>query len=151
MGNRDELVELWQAISHGARPRFRRFFSRGADFNPNVHIVLHLLHTQPGITLNQLARTAGIVKSHASRTIDALALQGVVEKRPDERDGRLVRLYPTQSMSGRLEQVEARAREVWAGVFEQIPEDEVGPVAAALRTVLRALEQANRAEGPDPD
>ncbi len=151
MEDRAELVELWQAISHGARPRFRRFTSRNNDFNTNVFSVMHLLHQQPGITLNQLARTAGIVKSHASRTIDALVEQGLVEKRPDDRDARLVRLYPTPALPRRFEQFEARAREVWAGVFEQIPEAQVAPVAAALRTVLHALEQANRAEAPDSD
>lgn len=58
---------------------------RGAD-------ALQLLAQRPGLTVGELAAALGVQPPAASKTVDALAAAGLVERR---REGRAVRIFPS--------------------------------------------------------
>ena len=54
-----------------------------------------LLIRQPGMTLGQLSRALGVASATASVSVKRMEKAGFIEKRVDEKDARIVRLYPT--------------------------------------------------------
>ncbi len=64
-------------------------------------ILMHQLRQSPGETVSGLARACGISKSRVSVLADDLHGRGLVEKRPDPEDQRVLRLFPTAYPDGR--------------------------------------------------
>jgi len=106
--------------------------------------MLRQLHMEPGLTVSELARRAGTVKSHGSKTIDLLLEQGLVEKRPDPADQRLIRVYVTQRALEIRHEMEARIRDAWGTVIADLPDAELVQVETGLRILLEALKKADR-------
>jgi DNA-binding MarR family transcriptional regulator len=73
----------------------------GAPELPGVSwMLLHQLRREPGQTVSGLARACGLSKSRISVLADDLAGRGLVEKRPDAGDQRVLRLYLTAAAEG---------------------------------------------------
>lgn len=138
---RTEIGNLFRQSSRGVHDRLRQAF-RGIDLPPMALFLIKHINQQPGVTVSELARNCGTVKSHCSNTVDQLVRQGYVEKRPDPADQRLLRVYMTQSGSGIMAELEARARTVWTEVLDGVPERELDEVARGLQILLAALESA---------
>lgn len=113
----------------------------GSDLPFGALIRLRHIAVEPGVTIGELARRSGTVKSHVSKMMEQLVRQGYVEKRTDPADQRLVRVYVTRSAA--VAEMETRAREAWSGVVDEIPEAQLEQVVRGLRILLAALEQAN--------
>jgi DNA-binding MarR family transcriptional regulator len=70
------------------------------------HALDRVVHTGP-LTVNELAAALYLDKSTTSRIANALVTRGLVERRPNPEDGRVVRLASTsegRSVCGRIEQ-----------------------------------------------
>lgn len=135
---RVELGELWRSVSREMHERLKAAF-REVEFSPATVTLLRRIHRVPGVNVGQLARHAGTVKSHVSKLVEQLVAQGLVEKRSDPDDQRLVRLYLTQAADEMRAQMEARMQTAWAGIVEEIPEDELESVVSGLRQIQRAM------------
>ena len=141
-GQRTEVGELWRKINKDIHHRFRDAF-RGCDLPFGGLLLLRHIGRQPGVTVGELARRSGMVKSHVSKMLEQLVRQGYVERRADPADKRLVRAYVTQSATDRMAEMEARAQDAWSAVMDEVPEAQLEDVARGLRILLAALETAN--------
>lgn len=105
---------------------------------PSELEVMRQLDRQPGLSLGEVAEELGLQPSNASATVRSLALRGLVERRPDENDGRVTRLIPTDEAS-RSRQVRERA---WGRrlqrELEALPAEQARALTAAA-PALRAL------------
>jgi MarR family 2-MHQ and catechol resistance regulon transcriptional repressor len=90
------------------------------------------------MTLNDLAAYLYLDKSTASRVIDALERKGYVERSPDPRDRRAVRLEATPA--GR--ELEGRIRESILAEERQLLADFTPEVRQAMTLLLRRLGRA---------
>lgn len=142
---RAEIGELWRQIHKEMHDHFRQAF-RGNDIPFAAMMILRHVHMNPGVTVSELARRSGNVKSHISKMIEQLERQGFVEKRQDPSDQRLIRIYPTQTATDLRAAMEERAQALWAEIMEEVPDAQVGEVAHGLRILLAALEMSNRKE-----
>ncbi len=140
---RAEIGELWRQIHRETRDRFRQAF-RGCELPFIALILLRQIKMQPGVTVSELARQSGTVKSHVSKMVEQLVRQGYVEKKPDPTDQRLLRVYLTQTATDTMAGMEDRAHGIWSEVMEEIPEGQIADVTRGLRILLAALESANR-------
>lgn len=109
-------------------------------------ILLRHVSLEPGVTVNELARRSGTVKSHASRLVEQLVRQGYVEKREDPSDKRLVRLYLTPAAATTMAAMEARNRSVWSAVLAEISPAQQEELVHGLRLLAAAL---NKRQGED--
>ncbi len=75
---------------------------------PSELEVMRQLDRQPGLSLGEVADELGLQASNASATVRSLALRGLVERRPDDTDRRVTRLFPTDEAS-RTRKVRERA------------------------------------------
>lgn len=145
---RVELGELWRSVNREMHDRLRAAF-REVEFSPVTVTLLRQMHHEPGVTVGQLARCAGTVKSHVSKLVEQLVEQGLVEKRSDPDDQRLVRLYLTQAAADTRAQMEDRVQTAWGSIVDEIPEEELASVVSGLRTLLRALNRSDQSKNGD--
>ncbi|MHB0884828.1 MAG: MarR family winged helix-turn-helix transcriptional regulator [Bacillota bacterium] len=142
----NEIGDLWWAINRRLHDRFREAF-RGSELPPMALVFLRHIDHSPGVTIGELARRSGTVKSHVSKMVEHLVRQGYLEKRADPADQRLVRVYASKLAAETKSAMEARAREAWLGVTGEIPEGQLESVVGSLRTLLEALERSNAKDG----
>jgi DNA-binding MarR family transcriptional regulator len=140
-----QVGELWRAINRVAHAGIRQAF-RGSDLGPPAMFVLGQLSREPGLTINEIARRTGIAKSHISNTVNALARDAYVEKKPDEEDARLVRVYLAPAAQGLIADLEERSHEAWRGAVQKLSDKDRAAVLKSLRLLLDALESERREE-----
>jgi DNA-binding MarR family transcriptional regulator len=58
--------------------------------------VMRLLVRAPELSVGEVARELGLQPSNASAAVRGLVARGLLERRPDPRDGRISRLVPTE-------------------------------------------------------
>ena len=63
---------------------------------PSELEVMRLLVDRPGLNLGEVAEELGLQPSNASATVRMLVARGLLERRPDQSDGRVTRLIPTK-------------------------------------------------------
>jgi DNA-binding MarR family transcriptional regulator len=100
--------------------------------------VMRLLVRVPELSVGEVARTLGLQPSNASAAIRALVARGLLERKPDPRDGRISRLHPTaQAQAIRRQREGAWGELLRARLAKLHPED----AAQLLGSVdsLRAL------------
>lgn len=107
--------------------------------------VMRLLVRAPGLSVGEVALELGLQPSNTSATIRALINRGLLERKQDDRDGRISRLAPT----ARAQAIRRQREEAWgvllrARLRRLNPEDAAQLLAAA--DALQAL-AGNLAEG----
>jgi DNA-binding MarR family transcriptional regulator len=131
------LHRLANLISSSAALRYRRDFSVSlAEWR-----TIALLGADAPLSLNDLARAAGLHKSQMSRVVTGLVSRGLVERAADERDARGIRLTLAR-----------RGRRLYRGLIHAARERNdrllgclrVGE-QAAFATILQKLEEEARA------
>jgi DNA-binding MarR family transcriptional regulator len=143
-----EIGELWHLVNREIHDQFRHAFS-GTDMLPIAHILLRTIAQKPGITVSEVARRIGIVKSHVSKIVDQLVQQGYVEKRADPTDQRLLRIYITQEAKQKMTDFFHLAQGIWAQILADVPEEEQAGVVRSLEVLLAALQKVNARQNPD--
>src|SRR5262245_23562821 len=87
-----QLHRLANLISSSAAARYRRLFAVSlAEWR-----TIALLGAHAPLSLNELARAAGLHKSQMSRVVSGLVRRELAEREVDERDARGVRLSLTR-------------------------------------------------------
>jgi DNA-binding MarR family transcriptional regulator len=136
----EEVADLLRDVSrelreHVARQGEAQGFPR---FSRRLPIIREVLR-DPGITVNELARRTRMAKSQVSMLVTALESEGLVSKRPDPRDQRLVRLFPTDEGTARAERWRTAYRAMLARTVRTLSDDESEHLLDGLRALQRAL------------
>lgn len=143
---RDEIARLFHQINREVRDRMRRSF-RDCQLPFGALHLLKEIQGDPGVTVNEVARRTGLAKSHVSKMLDYMVQQGYASKESDPADQRLLRIYLTPAGREMAEELQRRARRVWAEIVEAVPEEQVDEVLRGLRAMHAAL-TANPGDGP---
>ena len=96
--------------------------------------VLMFLWSQDGMSQAELSRVVAIEPPTMVRTIDRMARDGLVERRPDPNDGRISRIYLTKRGRALRDELVPRAEAVNERTLARLRADE-GP------TLLRLLKE----------
>lgn len=102
-----------------------------------------VLSVQPGLTVNELAVYTVLEQSTMSRTLDAMALAGLVERRPRAGDGRVREVVLTEAGMAAVEEVWPIMREAEARMLAGLDLEERATFLATLRKILTGI-------APDP-
>ena len=94
-----------------------------------------------GATMGQLATDRGIGLNSVSTLVDRMVLSGILERRTDERDRRVVRVVPTTLGRRLRKEVGARRKAVLTGLLSELTDEQIGHLRSAL-PALRALAEA---------
>ena len=88
-----QLHQIVLLMSRGAALRYRREFG----VNLGEWRTIALLGSESPLSLNQLARSAGLDKGQMSRVVSALTVRGIVLRADDDADGRSIKLSLTRA------------------------------------------------------
>ena len=99
---------------------------------------MRLLVRQPGLSVGEVATELGLQPSNASGAVRSLLARGLLERRPDERDGRVSRLAPTAQAQAIRRRLEAAWGELLRARLRRLPPEDVARLLAAV-DALRAL------------
>lgn len=114
-----------------------------APLPPTELEVLRHVTTHPGASVGDAAQALGLRASNASAAVRGLAERGLLDRRPDPDDGRVVRLHP----SGRAEEHRRMIEGAWARVLG----DAMAPVAPEdVERLLAAAEVLEQVLGGVP-
>jgi len=100
--------------------------------------MMRLLVRQPGLSVSEVASALELQSSNVSTAMRSLVGRGLIERRPDERDGRVTRLYPTGTAIAHRDEQEAAWGEELTRRLAQLPADERRRLLAAA-TALESL------------
>lgn len=105
--------------------------------------VMRLLVRQPGLSVGEVAKALDLQSSNVSAAVRSLVARGLIERRRDERDGRVTRLHPTRKAIAHRDRQEAAWGEELARRLAELPDAErdrllaAAPALKALADVLR--------------
>jgi DNA-binding MarR family transcriptional regulator len=130
--SRDVLAELAETILRVAR-ELDPHGALAASVIPLTGTevaVMRWIDRNPGTSPTAAAEAAGLLKSNLSAALRSLVAKGMVERRQDPLDARLVQLHPTEAATQNIQRLRAH----WATRLEQAVE--VDAAAAALEVLL---------------
>ena len=109
----------------------------GAELTTPQALALRTVVLDGGLRMGGLADALGVSVATASRTVDALATRGLVQRESDPADARAVRVAPTAR--GAREHAARRARFVDAleRLMDELSEHERRQLAESLETLNR--------------
>lgn len=121
-----------------------------AGLGPSAPAALAAMHEfADGGSVTQLSSILGLTHSGAVRLVDRLAAEGLVE-RVGAGDGRAVSVVLTEHGRDTAAQVLAAREQTLASALAALPPDQIGPLAAALDTMLTTVTLARAEERAAP-
>ncbi|MGE5396848.1 MAG: MarR family winged helix-turn-helix transcriptional regulator [Chitinophagales bacterium] len=139
--NKELLVSLLRDVNRSLGKYVKEVF---ATYNIPVSMMVcvRVIRAEPGITISQLARKTGIVKSHISNTIKDLEQRGWVEKKADVSDQRILRLHLTRPA---IEQFELIGKDISNEInllVSELSEEHALALIEGLQEIKAALNTA---------
>jgi MarR family transcriptional regulator for hemolysin len=101
--------------------------------------MVHLHETGGGITQKALAALVGIDGSSLVRLLDILSRQGLVERRPDENDGRARRVYLTEAGLQRVQEIRQELTRGERDMLEGLSDSEIATMLEQFERLERRL------------
>lgn len=133
---------LASVVGLGGLPRVheRLMAKVGVGIDPSVYPVLRRVSQNEPLRLTELAKLLGIDVSTASRTVKRLAVEGLVVKTLDERDGRASALWLSEDGRELLRRLRAGRHELMAEVFADWSYDDLAALAPLLERAAQDLQ-----------
>jgi DNA-binding MarR family transcriptional regulator len=118
----------------------RAFQAKGYDVTPEQWAVLNRLWEQDGLSQVELAERTFKDKPGTTRILNLLEKKGVVLRRRDSQDGRVIRVFLTKTGKDFKEKLIACAEEVLAKSGQNLTKEEVAQFKRTLNKILENLE-----------
>jgi MarR family transcriptional regulator, 2-MHQ and catechol-resistance regulon repressor len=150
-----ELLDAMASFSPRDRGILRAWHRHSISL---VHLnVLTSLEVESPLSMKRLAESMDISDASATGIVDRMEKRGLVERRHDTSDRRVVFVYPTDMGATVFRDMDAHRRDFMARVFAELTDTELSAlltgmraVQAARSNVLAAIQQAqDGAEKPE--
>jgi DNA-binding MarR family transcriptional regulator len=103
--------------------------------------VMRLLARRPGLSVTDVARELGLQQSNVSTAVRGLVARGLLERRADHGDGRVVRLHPTVAAMKAREERERAWGQALAEAVSEWPTEASADLLAAVPLLQHLVEQ----------
>lgn len=139
------IPRIWRAIID------RRLAPEGLTQTRWVTLY-HLWRLGDNQPQRELARIIGVEAPSLVRTLDQLAEQGLIERRPGEFDRRTKHIFLTQAATPLLERIEAEVSDVMSEMLSGLSADEIAQFTTLLtRIENNGLAVREQEQGAEPD
>ncbi|WP_421855889.1 MarR family winged helix-turn-helix transcriptional regulator [Oricola sp.] len=157
----DKQVDMWE------NPRFRNWVAvaracqlvqqtlsrelRPLDIKPpQLDILVNLARTE-GISQQELARKLLVGRSNMTMLLPQLEKRGVIERRPDADDRRILRLYLTEEGRGLAERAIATQAELIDEIMALSTVEDCEIVGNTMRDMISMLQAREKAAKTEKD
>jgi DNA-binding MarR family transcriptional regulator len=131
--NAQQLMQAFYRIARSRHALFQDLLHRYDVTLHQFHLLLYM-KMSGNIKVTDLSEKMLVSKPTASRMINTLSDKGMVKKRADDRDRRLVFIVLTSKGERVVEEVQARQRELLSRVLGKMP-------ASEMKVFLETLER----------
>lgn len=137
----DDVLEVLHGLMHQLRARH---LGNSDEADPSIGPVerkaLRFFAHHPGSTQSDLVNHSGRDKGQLARLIAGLKTRGLLEGRPDEKDRRVIRLYPTEQAQALYQQVQRQRKALSAKALAGLTQEQQHQLLALLQLVGRNLQ-----------
>ena len=139
----DYLLYLMARASHLISTEFHQELRRRGVAIPVWRVLASLVGSAGGETVTGLADVCLLQQPTMTKLLDRMTRDGLVERRPDSRDRRVVRIGLTPTGAAKAAELVTAARQHEASVLARHAEVE----SVAMKTLLRAIMQRHLKTG----
>ena len=130
------------AIRRAMRKPVEAEVIQGALTVPQIAVMHEVVHHH-GINLKDLSRRVSLAHSTVSGIVDRLEKRGLIERRPDQKDGRVSSIFPSAPVTQFVsEQIPALTRGPLQQALKRATAAERDLIERALRRLRELLDQA---------
>ena len=128
---------------------YRNDMLNDKSLSPLYHSYVLIISKNPGISQDELAKELCINKSTVARGVASLEEKGFVERKTDDNDKRILRVYPSEKMLEVLPNIRKAIREWNKYLTDDIDETEVEIFQSVLERISNKakLYMESREEG----
>lgn len=127
-----DLLRSWRAVMAASRPRWS-----GVDLTFTQLRAVSAIAKHEGMRMSELADELGIGLAAASALADRMTRRGLITRKADEEDRRIVHLAVTTRGRHLLERLERGSTEHFAKLIARMTPTEREALAATLRAFVR--------------
>ena len=139
----DGLMAQWRAVMAVSRPRWP-----SADLTFTQLRALSIIARRQPVRVSDLARELEVGLGAASALVDRMVRHGLVTRRPDEQDRRIVLLETSARGRKLLERLEQGRTEHFGKLIEGLTPAEREAFATVLRAFVRLTAEHTLKKGP---
>jgi DNA-binding MarR family transcriptional regulator len=141
---REILDAMAEARAGGMRQGFRNLMGRSVSMT-HMH-VLARLRMAGALPMSRLAEALDVSVASATGIVSRMEERGLVERKRDDADRRVVMVGLADGGTAALEEIEARGREFFGRVLEELTKDELVQLRNGFRAMHRAGQRIAQAE-----
>lgn len=141
----NEIGAKINLISKILRRRFNQLANDEGLFSGQQHIILLLKHGE-GLTVSQVAEVIGVAPATASVSIKRMEKAGFIEKRSDEVDARITKLYLTSKGKAIPDKIREKINEQEKFITNGFTDEEVALFTEFLERALKNLNETEEKE-----
>jgi DNA-binding MarR family transcriptional regulator len=104
------------------------------------NLLLEVLWQDDGLTPGELAARMGVTTPTVVNTAARMEAAGLLDRRPDDRDGRLVRLYLTPSARAAQQPIEDARRRIADHALATLTPTELRHLTSALEKIVKQMD-----------
>jgi len=138
------LDAMAAARAGGMRQGFRNLMGRSVSMT-HMH-VLAKLRMAGSLPMSRLAEALDVSVASATGIVSRMEERGLVERSRDDADRRVVMVGLADGGTAALEEIEARGRDFFGRVLEQLTKDELVQLRNGFRAMHRASQQIAQQE-----
>ena len=137
----EQLEQDLGVIRRVMRKPLDALVARGELTAPQTAVMREVVRNE-GVNLRDLSRAVSLAHSTVSGIVDRLEKQGLIERRPDPRDGRVSCIYPTPPVREFVrDRLPALSRGPLLEALARATAEERAGITAALRRLRELLEE----------
>jgi DNA-binding MarR family transcriptional regulator len=134
--NIDRILENMFVIMLITHKKMLRMDLGGRPDNlTRLHLAVMGELSQNNTTMSELANTLMMTKPQLSHLVDSLVSQGIVERRPDEKDRRVINLALTEKGRALLKEMKLKVKENTKKRLASLTTEELSQMSTALETL----------------
>jgi DNA-binding MarR family transcriptional regulator len=141
---REILDAMAEARAGGMRQGFRNLMGRSVSMT-HMH-VLAKLRMAGALPMSRLAEALDVSVASATGIVSRMEERGLVERRRDDADRRVVMVGLADGGTAALEEIEARGRDFFGRVLAELTKDELVQLRNGFRAMHRASQQIAQQE-----
>ena len=138
------LDAMAEARAGGMRQGFRNLMGRSVSMT-HMH-VLARLRMAGALPMSRLAEALDVSVASATGIVSRMEERGLVERRRDDTDRRVVMVGLADGGTAALEEIEARGRDFFGRVLGQLTKEELVQLRNGFRAMHRASQQIAQQE-----
>jgi MarR family transcriptional regulator, organic hydroperoxide resistance regulator len=138
LGEALEFMRLIWAVDHGLQRASKRM-KAAVGITRRQHLVLHVVGRFPGISVGRLSAALHVHQSTLTGVLARLERRGLLDRRPDPRDGRRAALGLTPAGRRLDVAVPGTVESAVEGVLDDLTEPKVAAAREALTQLARRL------------